>query len=405
MCDDPKLSYSLLNVNLGGDGRLMVEEKRIQTALFVLEAERVQGRRLLAELLEGRRTWEELGAEEQRIASGPALIDWTLDRSFQARFKDPERMVELAEAARCLADRLNLDPLANPAVADLQARVWAELGNAYRVSDQMRKADRALTKARELEAAGTGSPALGLRISELLASLRIDQRRFGEAEKLLRALGDTYRSQGQAEKLAGVLMKLGRVRDQAHEPKQAVWVYGQALEVMKPDSPLRLAAVHGLAFNLIEAGMPEFGLKVLERHRRLYRRAGKLVQIRLWWAEGKAMRGLKQLERAETKLTVARLAFLRENQDFDAALVALDLGLVLALRRKPKELGFLVGQMLATFRTLGVGQEVLASVLLLKESCEESAPAERLCGQIEILARMLPEVKWRRPGKRASKKK
>lgn len=381
------------------------EERNLIAGAALLEDERHQGRRLLADYLEGRRAWDELDAEEQRLAGGPALVDVVLAMSFRLRFEDPERMVELAKAACSLADRLRLDTIADPALVDLRARASAELGNAYRVADKLRQADQALSRARDLAAGGTRSLALSLRISELLAALRIDQRRFGEAEKLLIALGKTYRSQGRVEELATALIMLGRVRDQSYEPERAVCVYMQALEVMKPESPLRLAAVHGVAYNLIEAGLPDLGLDVLDSNRHLYLGAGKLVTIRLWWAEGKAARVLGDLDLAETKLFMARLAFLDEKQDFDAALVSLDLGLVLAQMERHKELALLSKQMLATFRALGIGREVLASVLLLKKACEESAPVDRLCGYLEILARVLPEVKRLRPRKRATKKK
>ena len=44
--------------------------------------------------------------------------------------------------------------------------------------------------------------------------------------------------------------------------------------------------------------------------------------------------------------------------------------------------------LLATFQRLGIARELIASLMVLKDSCEAGASVERLCGQIEVLARL-----------------
>jgi hypothetical protein len=51
--------------------------------------------------------------------------------------------------------------------------------------------------------------------------------------------------------------------------------------------------------------------------------------------------------------------------------------------------------MLQTFRELGIARETIATLLLLQKSCEEKRPVDILCGQIEALARLLPELRPR----------
>jgi tetratricopeptide (TPR) repeat protein len=360
---------------------------------MTLEEERDHGTALLAELGRGRRGWHELDRDEQRLASGVALIDVVLERCRKARFEDPAAMVDWARTGCELAE-LALDPNGNPVALEVRALAWAELGNAYRVADDLDRAAEALGQARKLALVGQPSSPLLVRLLELLASLLTDQRQFAEAAEILERLEILYRERGDCRELARVLLQLAHVRNQAHEPEHAVLVFLRALKLLRPGDPLLLAAVHGLAFNLVEADLPEVAQVVIEGCRRLYRKGGRLNGIRLLWLEGRVAFALDQLRRAEVKLNLARLAFLRIGKPGDAALVSLDLALLLARQERRKELSWLVEQMLATFRRLGIAREAIASLLLLKSSCEDLT-VDRLCGQIEALARLLPELEPR----------
>ena len=168
-----------------------------------------------------------------------------------------------------------------------------------------------------------------------------------------------------------------------------------------PGSSHLLASIHGLALNLVESGHPEVAQSLLNRHRRLYRRSGRLNEYRLFWLEGKVAIGLQDYGKAEAKLNTARLAFLRVEKVGDAALVSLDLAWLYAKEGRRTEVAWLVDQMLRTFRALGIARESIASLLLLKKSCEQLRPIEALCGQIEALAKLMPELRQQKRGKRA----
>ena len=369
------------------------------SGLIVLEEARAGGGRLLAELQAGRRVGESLDIEARRLASGIALIELARERSQLARFTAPAKMVQLAEASCALADHLAIDPYGDRVVQDIRAQAWAELGNAYRVADDLESAERAMARAQALVANGAGEAVLA-RVMELLASLLSDLRRFSEAAELLDSLENLHARRGEAVHLARVLVKKGHVLTQANEPEHAILVILRALRTMEPQSPYRLAAVHSLALNLSESGFHDAAFQVIEKNRRLYRRAGKLNQIRLFWLEGKIAAGLGQAGPAEGKLQTARRAFLHVGKPGDAALVSLDLALLFARQERRSDVAFLAEQMLGTFQALGIGREAMASLALLRRSCEKQLSAERLCGQIELLARMLPELPFRTAGKK-----
>lgn len=364
---------------------------------WFVEQERRQGTALLEELHEGHRTWDDLSQGERRLLSVVSLVDLVLERSRQVRFEDPGAMIEWAQKACVLADHFALeDPNGGPVSAPgARARAWAELGNAYRVADDLENAEQALDYARRLAQGPGVASDTQLRVLELMANLSADLRSFSEARELLVALEKAYRRRGAGNKLASILIKLGLVQTDDNEPSTAIFSFLRAMEVLEPGDPLVLAAVHGLGIALVEASMPEVAQALVASNRRLYRKAGRLNEIRLFWLEGKIASALDQPGLAEAKLNTARLAFLRRDKFYDSALVSLDLALLYARQGRRQALLYLVEQMLATFRRLGIAREAIASLLLVKQSCQGGASLERLCGQIEAQVRILPEIELR----------
>src|SRR5262249_4674210 len=87
-------------------------------------------------------------------------------------------------------------------VADLQARAWGEVANAYRVADRLRLARRAFGEAYTLLQRGTGDPYLKARLFDLEASLLGTLREFPMALHRLSSLANLYLNLGETH-LAG----------------------------------------------------------------------------------------------------------------------------------------------------------------------------------------------------------
>jgi len=366
--------------------------------LLALEEDRARVEPLLSQLRAGIRRWQELTGPERRMLSRGPLIEFFLEASYGRRFDDPPGMLSFAKAACAIADQMGTRRYGKEIVADLRARAWAELSNAYRVGDDLEQAGLALARAQKLIGQGTRSSLVVARVSELMAAYLTDLRRFSEAASLLEQSNELYAASGDGPSVERALLSLALVLSQSHEPERAVIAYLRALRRIAPDSPQLLASIHGLALNLAESGHGEVAQSVLNRYRRLYRRSGRLNEYRLYWLEGKIALALQQYGRAEAKLHTARLAFFRVNKIYDAALVSLDLAWLYAKTGRRTEVAWLVEQMLSTFRTLGIARESIATLVLLKKSCEER-PLEALCGQIESLAKMMPELRQKGQGK------
>jgi tetratricopeptide (TPR) repeat protein len=367
--------------------------------LIALAKDRERAAPLVAQLKEGARAWEDLTKVERRLLLlGPPLIELLQDKGSRLRFDDPEEMLSALRTACALADSLGFRRYGKKVVSDLRAQAWAELANAYRIADDMEGAGSAFARAREWAQMGTNSDAVYARLFELLALYLSDLRRFSEAIGLLEKSKDLYFRCEDTEAFVRSSICLGLVLGYSNEQERAIVAFLAAIRCIEHQSPLRLSAIHGLTLNLVDAGFCEAAQSIVIRNRRLYRRSGKLNEYRLFWLEGKIATGLQDYGRAEAKLNTARLAFTRVKQTYDAALVALDLALVYVHQNRHQEVIWLVDEMLRTFRTLGIGRESIASLLLLRKSCEQRRSVDMLCGQIELLAKLMPEL--RRQGKK-----
>src|SRR6476469_1499995 len=92
------------------------------------------------------------------------LCEGLLEKSRALRYTDHAGMLRLADLARMAADRLDPAVYGAERRTDMQARTWAELANAYRVTDDFSQAEAAMGLALELHAHGTGDPLLYARI-------------------------------------------------------------------------------------------------------------------------------------------------------------------------------------------------------------------------------------------------
>jgi tetratricopeptide (TPR) repeat protein len=385
-----------------------IDRNRVDAAVLrgtlALDRERTTARALLDELRTGRRRWSGLSRSEKRLLEGAPLVEYLLDRSFELRYNDPEAMVQFAEAARLVVERIDPRRYGRKVLSDLRARVWAELGNAYRVADDLKAAEAAFGQAVRWLLAGTGSRRVLVRTAELAARLFADQRRLPEAAGLLAWVSSYYANQGNSVELGQTLVSRGLLAEYANEPELAIVYLVRGLRLIGPqntESGFRLAAVHSLVNNLIEAGHCEAARGLLEKNHRLYHRAGKLNKLRLHWLKGKIAHGLGELGRAEADFHVARLGFKRVEKDYDAALVSLDLALLYARQGKRIATLRLVDEMIGTFRSLGIAREAIASLLLLRRTCEDSGAApDVLAAQIRTIASLVAELQRHRAGAR-----
>jgi tetratricopeptide (TPR) repeat protein len=317
--------------------------------------------------------------ERERVIDAEILTLWGWPRveallrlSFEERYRDPKRMLELAWAARLEAGNLKAAEHGAALVADFKARAWAELGNAYRVGERFELAETSLAHAEGLLGAGTGDVLLLARVADVQASLRTDQRRLGEALDLLEVVQRLYRDAGDLHLAGRALIKKGIITHYDGEPREAVGLLREGLALLDAGRDPRLAAVgrQDLIHALADCGeFREASRMLLGCGLRLEFAGEPLNLLKLRWMEGKVLAGLGKLGRAERIFEEIREDFHQRGREYDAAMVGLELAAVWLRQGKTQEVGELAEETYEALRDLGIQREALKAAIFLREAC------------------------------------
>nr|MDP9121709.1 hypothetical protein [Acidobacteriota bacterium] len=358
----------------------------------IVERERERAAPLVAALLAGQRRLRDLSEGEARLLRGLPMVELLLAQSRTLRHRDPRQMLQYTELALHAIERLAPQRYGPTLITDLHAQAWAELGNARRIMADLPGAWEALLQAQQWAERGSGDPLLLARIADFTASLLADQRRFGEAAKVLERVHSLYRRLHDRHLAGRVLITQGAFAGYAGEPKRALSLTLQGLESIDLEREPGLAqfALHNLIKHLVDAG------RYRQARRLLWRlRAGRLLptdpmaQLRLRWVEGKILTGLGQLEPAERALLQVADGFQQAEQVYMEALTRLDLALVWVAQWRLGEVRTLAAELLETFRGLAIPRETLASVVLLRELCSREWVSQEILresiGEISVL--------------------
>jgi tetratricopeptide (TPR) repeat protein len=294
-----------------------------------------------------------------------------LDHCRSLRYQDLEGMILSASLAVTLAERITARQGESPELADLEARAWAELGNAHRVADDMVSAETALSRALSRSGQGTGDPLLLARLMDLTASLYIDRRRFNEARHLLDYVHAIYRHQGDTHAVARTFISKGMASNLALDSDQAVGLLVEGLRQIDParDPKLVLAAVHDLLWSLVDSGRATDANRLMVEARPLYEAHGEhLHRLPQLWLEGRIASQLGEDEKAEHILQEVRKAYQEIDVAYDAALVSLDLAAVWLRQGRTAEIESMLDESIVILRARNLQREALSVLLMLKNA-------------------------------------
>jgi tetratricopeptide (TPR) repeat protein len=292
---------------------------------------------------------------------GWPLCEALLQKSYEARFSDPQRMLNLAQSAVNVAKHIQLERYPWPGfVADLRARAFADLGNAYRVNDRLSEAGTAFRQAIGHLKEGTGEPLTQARVLDLLSSLRRAQRRLDDSitladhvHKLCIEAGDTH--------LAGrALIAKGISTHYQGAPREAVRLLQQGSDLLesKREPGLKSSTTLGIIHALVDSGEHrQAGGLLLESGLREAFAAEALNLLKLRWIEGKLHAGLNRPAKAARAFMEVRLEYLGVGQVYDAALVGLELAEVWLRQGQTRDVRKLAKEAYGTFRDLGLRSE------------------------------------------------
>jgi tetratricopeptide (TPR) repeat protein len=325
---------------------------------------------------------------------GWPLCEALLQKSYGLRFSDPKRMLDLAYDAAGVAKHIRLEKYPWPGfVADLRARAFAELGNAYRVNDRFSEADAAFARAEEFLEEGTGDPVLHARVLDLLASLRSAQRRLEESIALLDNVRSLYLEAGDPHLAGRALISMGGNTHYLGHPREAVSMFEQGLRLLQSERDGQLFAIaqQGLLHALTDAG--EYRLasrRLLQSGLREAFAAEPLNLLKVQFVEGKIHAGLGRPARAERAFCEVRQEFLRLGQVYEAALVGLELAALWLRQGRAGEVQELAEEMHAIFEYLGIHVEAARALQFVREACRVRAVTVSMIERVRSFLERLP---------------
>jgi tetratricopeptide (TPR) repeat protein len=300
-------------------------------------------------------------------------VEALLAASWSIRFEDIGMMVYFARLALNCAERLDARKYGGKEVLDLQCRALAELGNAYRASDQFDKAGVALARSRQLFELGTRSDLLEIRLLEVEASFDAYSRRFGDACLRLKKIIRYYRRTGLNHLIGRTLLQLGRYTGFANDPEKALRLIDESLDLLDRERDAEL--VHIASENRIEflvwcrryraAELQLFQLRAM-----LPSPTGRITELRLRWLTGKIDAGQDRFPRAESIFREVHEKWIELGSGYNTGLISLDLAAVLLAQGKAKEATEIVTSAYKIFAALKIQQEGVMTVLMLRMACE-----------------------------------
>jgi len=353
---------------------------------------RENGVAMLRERTFGELTWPEYRSFQM------VHVEVLLQLAFDLRYRNPGEMLHLAKTARFAVEETGHPARYGEALHfDLRARVWAELGNAYRVNEGFKEADEALETARSLFEQGTGDPLLAARIDDLKASLRKDQRRLDEASRLLGRVYRTYMKIGERHLAGRALLSKGITLELQKRPNEALRSLKKAITLIDAarDPQLHAAVHHSLLKTLIDSGRnSEAGKLLLASDLRRKFAGDPLNLLRLRWVEAKILAGRGRLKDAEMVLAEVRYGFLEHKLAYVAAVAGLDQAEVML--RQGKEIHRLAGDILARFEEHAVAPEAVQALVLYEVLCANRVATVRATRTIRDYIEQVQD----NPGKR-----
>ncbi|HSL82145.1 MAG TPA: hypothetical protein VLF66_05180 [Thermoanaerobaculia bacterium] len=309
----------------------------------------------------------------------------------------PRRALALALLAEAVADRV-------PAPRGGSQVLWGALaglalahqGNARRALDDLPGAHRLFARARViLDEAGVANARVLAEVDALEGSLRRDQRRFPQAERLLRRAAAHWTAADEPLGLARALLTLGVLYQQWSRAAEALGAAEAALAALPADAPrrLRLCAEHNRVDYLCDLGHPDVAAELLEAARPLYPEFDDpWTRLRLAWVEGRIAAGLGDLETARERLGAAREGFAAAGSLYDTALVSLELAEAELAAGRPGAARRLAAETVELFAALEVPREAAAALAQLRRAsrAEEALTAALLRRALRALRSARP---------------
>jgi tetratricopeptide (TPR) repeat protein len=284
---------------------------------------------------------------------------------------DPGAALENAELAVEIAERLPCRRYGSSLVEDVRATAWGYLGNSYRVSSDLWRAEQSFQAAWMHHVQAGEDPYTEGELLSLFASLRYSQTRLSEAYRMLDRVIAIYREGQDCQLESRALIQKGAHLAVGGRHQEALRSIHEGLRKgdVEKDPQLFLASQHNLIYLFNDTGQPEKASEELARKRVLYEEYGNpLHLIRLRWLEGQIAQNLGDLKAAEAALRETREAFLDQKLGVRVASISLELMLLHAKQGRPAKVLEEAAVVIPFFDSCGLVREAAAARLLFERA-------------------------------------
>jgi tetratricopeptide (TPR) repeat protein len=315
--------------------------------------------------------------EDERF-SDPELINCLIERAHATRYQSPRKTLHFARLAYHGAEVCRPERVGGQAqLIDLRVGAQGAYANALRICGNLQEAEVIFSGALRLCSAENGSPQVRANLLSQLAALRIFQRRLEEALSLIEEAFAICQGLEEPNLRARLMVQKAIAVLYSGEAERAASIVQKAIPLIDRDEDalLFLAAHHNLARCNIDLNRPEEALALTFEIRELYRECeDPLILLRVLWQEGQLLREVGHLRSAESALLRARQGFGEHGLAYEAAMVCLDLAEVYSKLGQTDKLRRTIAEALPIFKAFQVDREVLASLIRLQQSAEDTEP-------------------------------
>jgi hypothetical protein len=272
--------------------------------------------------------FDNVTAQQVNGLQGTPLVEALLQRSFEFRYRDVRKMKLLAYSAMKAAESPEAEVYGSLFHFDLQARTWADLGNSFRLNDQLAEAEVAMRRMRSLLRQGSGDHLLLANLAEREAALEMSRRRLRNAHEILDRAYRLYVKLGDAHSAGRTLISKGLNLTYGNHFHLALKAHQEGLSLIdsRKESELSLGGTQNVIDTLAKSGdHRRAGEALLKSGLRQAFVNDDLALLKLRWIEGGILGGTGNSSGASRALVEVRIHFLDLQQGYHAALVGLDL--------------------------------------------------------------------------------
>lgn len=319
-------------------------------------------------------SWQErreLVRRRLRLTS-PSFFHFLRGKSREVGRFDPREGIRVAQLSLDSLESMPMAQLSATQQAQLWAQGWCCLANAQHMAVDFDATEKSLAIAQEKLRGVEADPVIETELLCMKASLRRDQRVFGEASRLLdQAMA--LAQNATPELRSHVLIRRATVNNEIGEHAASIKDLKEALHELResPDGYLKCSAYQILAVCYEAAGFYREALELVPVARELCDTyAGPLQAVRLRWLEGRLARAQGQYDLAEQIFIEVHQSFLKTDDAYDSALACLDLAELYARQDRKVEMHSLSARLAPLFEALQLQREALAALKILRRGLE-----------------------------------